>query len=434
MLACAKRLDITPSGPVWMDGMIRAHPSTGVHDPIYAKALALAHSRRPEDCFVLVSLDVCVLRTEDARDIRQTAARAAGIPAGNIILAATHNHSGPALAGILTPAADAYLGELKPRLSDLIAQTAGGLAPAAAGWAAGAEKTISHYRRLMADDGHVVMNWEPYAPEHIIGPLGKIDPEVLALRVTAAGAAAEPIALLFNHAGHPNVLSGDNYLISGDYPGLAEKILQEKCGGVALFLNGAQGSVDIDGLKDRDDAGLQRVARALAETVRPLADKIRLADQPIAGANHTFNVPSRKITDEEIEWANGILKQTGGAIQSMADGVGDDYKARLYTSLRQIQDQDIVIEQTCVAVGDAALITFPGELFTEIGMRIKAKSPFRHTAIVGLANGYIGYVPTAKAILEGGYESDTRRLDAAAEDLIVEHSLKLLNRVQRAQR
>ncbi len=431
MLACAKRMDITPSGPVWMDGMIRSHPSTGVHDPIYAKALALANSSRPEECFVLVSLDVCVLRTEDALEIRLTASGKTGIPAGNIILAATHNHSGPALAGILNPTAEEYLSGLKPRVSDLIAHTVRGLAPAAAGWAAGAEKTISHYRRLMADDGHVVMNWEPFAPEHIIGPLGKIDPEVLALRVTAAGEPAEPIALLFNHAGHPNVLSGDNYLISGDYPGLAEKILQEKCGGVALFLNGAQGSVDIDGLKDRDDAGLQRVASALAGAVRTLSDKIKPSDLKVMGANHSFNVPARKITDEEMDWAAGILKQTGGAIQAMADGVGDDYKARLFTSLRQIQDQDIAIEQTCVAVGDAALITFPGELFTEIGMRIKSKSPFRHTAIVGLANGYTGYIPTAKAILEGGYEPDTRRLDASAEDLIVTHSLKLLNQAHR---
>ena len=40
----------------------------------------------------------------------------------------------------------------------------------------GQEETISHYRRLMADDGHVVMNWEPYPPEHIVGPLGVADP------------------------------------------------------------------------------------------------------------------------------------------------------------------------------------------------------------------------------------------------------------------
>jgi neutral ceramidase len=426
MLACAKRLDITPDGPVWMDGMIRAHPSTGIRDQIYAKSLALANSKTPADCFVLVSVDVCILCKEDAWDIRKTAADATGIHVGNIILAATHTHSGPALSGVLGNKADEYLKALKPRISDLIVQTVAGLKPAVAGWAAAKEKTISHYRRLMADDGHVVMNWEPYDPAHIIGPLGQMDPEVLILRVTTADAAA-PIALLFNHPCHPNVLSGDNYLISGDYPGLTEKMLQEKFGGVALFMNGAQGSVDIDGLKDRDEVGLQRVAGALADAIRPAAEKISPADQPIVGANHTFKIPARKITDEEIEWADNVLKQAGDTIAVMPDGVGDDYKAQLYKKLRKIQDQDVAVEQTCVAVGDVAMLSFPGELFTEIGMHIKEKSPFRHTAIIGLANGYVGYVPTAKAIMEGGYEPDTRNLDAAAEDLIVTHSLKLLN-------
>lgn len=432
MLACALRIDITPEDPVWLDGMIRSHPSTGVHDQIYAKALALANSKNPGDCYVIVSLDVCVLGAEDAMAIRRAASVESGIPAANIIVAATHNHSGPALAGILTPKAEAYLASLKPKVAGLIARAVKGLAPAGAGWAAGREETISHYRRLMADDGHVVMNWEPYPPEHIIGPLGKIDPEVLVLLVAAAGPAHSPIALLFNHAGHPNVLSGDNYLISGDYPGLAEKLIQAQCGGMALFLNGAQGSVDIDGLKDRDDTGLQRVARALADAVCPLAQKIKTAPLKIAGASHTFMAPARKITDDEMTWAAGILKDTGGKIQAAADGVGDDYKARLYEKLRQTQDNDIPVEQICLAIGDAALISFPGELFTEIGMRIKSQSPFRHTAIIGLANGYTGYIPTAKAILEGGYEPDTRRMDAAAEDIIIANSLKLLKQVHRA--
>jgi hypothetical protein len=63
-------------------------------------------------------------------------------------------------------------------------------------------------------------------------------------------------------------------------------------------------------------------------------------------------------------------------------------------------------------------------------MRIKAESPFRHTYILGLANGCAGYVPTRKAIREGGYESETRGLDDGAEEIVVEQSLALLRSVK----
>jgi hypothetical protein len=62
-------------------------------------------------------------------------------------------------------------------------------------------------------------------------------------------------------------------------------------------------------------------------------------------------------------------------------------------------------------------------------MHIKAASPFRRTYSFGLANGSVGYIPTRKAIGEGGYSEDVRRVDADAEDVAVEQSLSLLKQV-----
>ena len=124
-----------------------------------------------------------------------------------------------------------------------------------------------------------------------------------------------------------------------------------------------------------------------------------------------------------------LLKKTGGAVEPVADGVGDDYKATLYLQLLKVQHQAIPLEQVCIAVDDYAFISFPGELFTEIGMRIKAASPFRHTYILGLANGCVGYIPTRRAIGEGSYEPEMRKTDDSAEDIIAAQSLALLRRV-----
>jgi neutral ceramidase len=112
----------------------------------------------------------------------------------------------------------------------------------------------------------------------------------------------------------------------------------------------------------------------------------------------------------------------------MADGVGDDYVALLLRRLWE-SAETIAVEQTCFAVGGCAFLTFPGELYTEIGLRIKAASPFDATYIIGLADGYIGYIPTRQAIAEGGYAEDTRHVDVDAEEIITERSLALLHSI-----
>jgi len=407
--------------------MIRSHQSVGVHDRLYAKALVLGEGDAPSDAAAFLSLDVCALSTLDCDRLRDNISGQTGIPKERVILAATHTHSGPATVGLFNPKEDLYSRELADKTVRAVKKAFAGLAPAAVGCASGREDTISHYRRLLADDGHVVMNWEPWPQERIVRALGVIDPEVGVLKIADIDSPGKIMGLLFNHAGHPNVMSGDNYLISADYPGLAEALLEKKLGGTAIFMNGAQGTMDIDGLKDRDWSGLERLGRALAGAVEIATQNISVCSAATLRSKACrYTVPSRKISDKELDWAEGTLKKTEGAVAVAADGVGDDYKAKLYRKLRQIQDRTIELEQTCVAIDYCAFLSFPGELFTEIGMTIKAGSPFRHTYILGLANGYLGYVPTRKAIREGGYESDTRQVDGSAEDIITEQSLALL--------
>ena len=410
-----------------MDGMVRSHPSVGVHDPLFARAVVLANSDDLSEAFAVISADICALKKSDADIVRRAAEIKTGIPRNRIIAAATHTHSGPATVGVFGNQETDYVGELRDRLAGAIVEAARAAKPAAAGCASGHENTISRYRRLLADDGHVVMNWEPYPAERILRPLGEIDPEVGVLKVVSAEDPNELICLLFNHAGHPNVLSGDNYLLSADYPGFASRLLEDEFGCTAMFVNGAQGTMDIDGLRDRDFEGLERTGTALAKAVSETARTIRAsADASVRGSHTRYTVPPRKISDAELAWAEDVLKRTGGALQAAADGVGDDYRALLYKELREAQKSEVEIEQVCFAVGDSAYISFPGEMFTETGMRIKAASPFSHTWIVGLANGYIGYVPTREAVAQGGYETDVRRVDESAEEIVAERSLTLL--------
>ncbi len=428
MLAGAARTDITPAGSVWMDGMLRDHPSQGVHDPLHARCLVLSATGEVSEAVAVVVLDVCALSTDDNQAMRRRVAERTGLPAERVILAATHTHSGPAAKGFFNDKEVVWVEQLAEAVVAVVTEALAGRTAVAVGCGSGTETTISHYRRLLAKDGHVIMNWEPYTEDEVVGPLGVIDPEVGVLIAVRADQSGQVVGTLFNHAGHPNVMSGDNLLLSAEYPGLACRLVEEFFGfGVAIFANGAQGTMDIDGLRDRDWAGMDRVGHALAEAVKAVEPSLDYRSPlPLAVARRAYDVPARQITDDEWSWAQRILAETGGKVQALADGVGDDYLAVLYRDLRARQDHPIVIEQTCVAIGETALLTFPGELYTEIGQEVKRRSPFKQTWIIGLANGHIGYVPTRVAITEGGYAEDTRGVDAAAADLIINHSLALL--------
>ncbi|HEY3297181.1 MAG TPA: neutral/alkaline non-lysosomal ceramidase N-terminal domain-containing protein [Armatimonadota bacterium] len=431
MIAGTAKLEITPSTNVWLDGLIREHESVGVHDPIFMRALVLANEPDFSDAFAVLSLDICVLDTEDVHRAVQVLADRTRIQTDRIILAASHNHSGPATFGFFNPKETEYTDDLIEKMTIVLRRAMDNSVPAAVGCRSGREETISRYRRFMDDNGKVVMLWEANPAESLMRVLGENDPEVGVLKVVDAEDHSKTICTLLNHAGHPNIMSGDNYLITADYPGVTQRLVEEAFGGNCMFTNGAQGNLDIDNWKYRDWNGMEHIGQTLAKAVSQTADGIVPSNSTVVrGSSVKYKIPSRKISDAELAWAEDILSKTGGKLQAVADGVGDDYKALLYRKLRERQDRPIQVSQICFAVGNTAFVTVPGELFTEAGMKIKAESPFEHTYILGLANGYIGYIPTREAIALGGYEVDTREADDGAEETIVEMSLALLKCVK----
>jgi hypothetical protein len=430
MKAGVAKIDITPTESIWMEGMLRAHRSEGIHDAIFAKALVLSNDDRMDQACAIVAVDVCGMPDWLTADVRREVEKEVGIPADHVIIAAKHIHSGPDTDGEGEPEVR-YTRVLKEKLFQVVLDAAGNLQPAKAGSASGRENTISQYRRLLADDGHVVMNWEPWPLERLVAVLGVPDPEVGVLKIEDL--SGNTLCILFNHAGHPNVLSGDNYLISAEYPGHAERLLEVDFGGIAMFVNGAQGTMDIDGLGPRNWAEMERLGAKLAAEVAAVARGIdSREDATVRCASLAHGLPARKVSEEQLAWAKSIIEETGGTVQPLPDGVGDDFKALLLERLYKVQDQPISVQHICIAVDDTAFFSFPGELFTEIGLKIKAASPFTRTYIIDLANGSVGYIPSRKAIGEGGYAVDVRRVDAEAEDVILKQSQALLKQVHKS--
>ncbi len=430
MLAGAAKTDITPDAPVWMDGDIRTRRSEGAHDRIHARALVLKDNAHTDAACAVVSVEVCSMTAVLTDEIRRRVSDTTGIPYEGMLIAATHTHSGPAVMGIFNPAEREYTVMLADRIVEAVKQAEDKAEPASIFTGTGRETTISRYRRLLADDGSVVMSREPFPPCRILKPLGEPDTEVAVMKLTRESDPEHVLGILFNHAGHPNISPDDNLLIGGDYPGVAMRELEKAEGGVALFLNGALGSVDIDAHRDRDMNDVERAGTALAGAVMAA---VRSAKPAVMSALHAesavYTLPRRRITVEELAWAESILARSGGAVASMADGVGDDYRALLLKRLHGLEEAPLTVEQTCIAAGEWALIGFPGELFTEIGMKLKLASPYRRTMIVGLANGDIGYLPTKRAVSEGGSTVSSRETGDDAESIVIARSLELLQRL-----
>ena len=109
-------------------------------------------------------------------------------------------------------------------------------------------------------------------------------------------------------------------------------------------------------------------------------------------------------------------------------------KAKTVCILDTVANQNVPlqVEVQVVAVSDQlAIVSFPGEMFVELGLALKQASPFPHTLIAELANGTIGYIPNRSAYPEGLYEVVSARGAAGSGEQLVAVALELLEQVKK---
>ena len=98
--------------------------------------------------------------------------------------------------------------------------------------------------------------------------------------------------------------------------------------------------------------------------------------------------------------------------------------------LREDDSGSLAVEIQGIRVGNFILVTFPGELSAEVGLRLKKKSPFPHTFIAAYSNGNIGYAPTADVYGGEAYEDVLTRLDPQWQQLYETKALAIIRKLQ----
>ena len=345
------KAEITPpvGTPLGGYGDRNGAPSTGAHDPLFAKALVL------EDGGTRVAIVTTDLIGTNPAVTREVLART-GYPAARLLLSASHTHSGPGAFG-KGLFAKAVLGDYDERIFNLLVERIVAAVKAAEAKLGPARLGVS-----VTELPQGVRNRRRNA---------YTDADLTLVRVDTA--AGKPLAALVHFSAHGTVLGPENLQASGDWMGVTQAAIEKAMPGVvALYANGAEGDLSpvppggARGFEGIEAQG-QLVAQAVLAQYRttPTTDAV-----PISVQSDKVIVPTT----------------LGGA----ALGAG----------------QTTPIQT--VGVGGMLLISVPGEMTSDLGMQIKSRARargWRHPVVVGLANDHLGYFLSRKEFRKGGYEA-----------------------------
>lgn len=450
--AGAAQVDITPGSGVHLSGDVgKYRPARLVEDPIYARAVVLsAH----DAAVCIVVLDVTIVTREYADRIRQAAAEIVGCSPDAVMVCATQTHSAPSLGYFML---DDDFPELPPEFEWLrgsekaygdwaeqqavkaVQQAFAAREPVQLGAASGIEGRWAFNRRAVRRDGKVGMpgrTWPaPLGPTWISHIEGPMDPElgVMCLR----NDALKFTSLLVHHTCHP-VHVFPKPFISPDWPGAVVSALQGHYGAgcVPMVLNGACGNINPWPPFDPDYADDCRLmGKSLAETAARVIETMEFTGEATVDGRSTFiQLPLRDLTDDELQWAQEVLKRS--PLPTWADEahtMADPHwvtAAGIYSVYLQKQREGMLnYEVQVLRIGDTAIVGLPGEPFVEGQLAVKAASPAAQTYVAHCASQYVGYLPTREALTRGGHEVNTRywaKLAPEALELVVAGTTDLL--------
>ena len=437
--------DVTPTAfPISVNGNMADKKATSAHDPLHARCLVLDDGKTK---IALVVVDSCMIPREIHDAAKARAEKKTGIPASNILISATHTHTAPTLTGVFQSDPDeAYIKFLTAKIAEGIEKAHARLAPAKAGWGSAMEPDQVFNRRWKMKPDAV--NLDPFGGKTdlvrmnpgyrennpgLLEPAGSTDPEVSVLSLRTAN--DQPLALFANYSLH---YVGDMPALSADYFG----VFGDRIGGilgakdrgfVGILSNGT--SADVNNANFGGPAPPKRevgersrlVAEAVGQAAKKASDTKYRGDITLAVAEKELEFKVRKPSQEELRRAQELLEKAKGR---ELKGVEEIY-ARETLLIAKYPDT-VKLKVQAIRVGDLGIVGIPCEVFTEIGLEIKRKSPLKRTFTVSLANGYNGYLPTPVQHAFGGYETWRARsssLEMRASDTIVPTVLELLAKV-----
>jgi hypothetical protein len=442
--AGAAASNITPPLGEPIVGGFSPTPAAHVHDELHARCLALDDGTTR---LVFVVCDNVGISREVLDEARALVHKETGLPPEHLLLSATHTHSATSARSgkplSPEPLAD-YSKFLVRRIGDGVRRAINNLEHARIGWGfAQAPEHLFNRRYFMkpgtpmpdpfGGDDQVVMNPGVGNPK-VDRPAGPTDPEVSFILVRAK--AGRPIALLANYSLHyvggvPGThISADYFAVFADRIGQRLGTDRQDPPFVGIMTNGTSGDVnniDVLGSPQRHPPyeKMKIVAHSVADKVLQASEEVKLQDwAPLAARTKDLVLQARRPTPEMVSRAREVLARPKDARPRHVRE--PNYAQRVLQMAEAPQQVSVPLQ--AVRIGDLGIAAIPFEVFTDIGLEIKKRTPFPRSFTISLANGSYGYLPTPEHHKLGGYETwlGTNRVEVEASRKITEAVLELL--------
>ncbi len=404
--AGSARVEITPPVGTSLAGYFTDRVSDRVEDPLYAKALVLDSAG---ERIVLVSCDVICMPSAIADPARELIEERTSIPGGNVLICATHTHTGPEMRkGRTIPTNDEWLDGVHELIADVVDAACDNMFDAVLVPGRNYEDRLGSNRLGRMPDGS-----EVFGKEGSLGPAGPIDPELMALSVRDSTGTVH--AMVVNYAMHADTVGGTG--ISAGWPGRVSLALRDVYGDqcVTVFLQGTCGDINHHhwyesrwvgkGIEKASQMG--RAMAGLAVNATELAEPLETN-----GMSCVFrHVPIPYYTRDE---------QMREEVESLRARDEIDVKQQRVIDAFEKWPHDGEIAQVPIQVmrvGEVLFVGIPSEVFVEWGLEIKHWSPVEWTFVAELANDWFGYIPTSDQAHRGAYGAKpllSRRLEADA--------------------
>lgn len=389
---------ITPETPIPLVGYgAREKPFESVDTDIYAKALALADPDGNRGVIVttdLVGVQAIFFEESCRRIMKRT-----GLERRQILLNASHNHTGPLLSlnpdpeGNLAYAAFsteqaaqevvAYTKWLQEAVARVAVEALENLAPASLAYGADRVEFVMN-RRSPVTEGHVWMRPNPDGPTDKRVPVLSVASPVGKIRAVLLGCAC-----------HNTGLTADHNIISGDYAGYAQEYLeQELPGATALFMSGCgadanpEPRTDVPGVRKQGHELGEAVLRVLGSDMQPIVGNLSFAFERI-------DLPHMELDTAELapyasrRTTEHLMAKHMIAVLESGKSLPTHYTAPL----------------AVWGLGDKlTLVGLPSEVVSEYANQLYAAHPDRSLWVAAYCNDFFGYVPTARIVREGGHE------------------------------
>lgn len=425
--------------------------STGTTTPLYARALVFKQGNTKG---ALLVCDLNAIPRDIIRIVREQASEQTGIPFQHISITATHTHTAPALreavpgyadreaAGTLTKEdKGSYLAQLIQRMTQSIITANQQAKESHLITGKGQVAGLSFNRRFLMTDGRVRFNPGPRNPK-IVHPVGPTDPAVqfILFKLPDQNKFQASLTVFANHT---DTEGSTNF--SADYPFYLHKQLEEIFGKQLVSVFGIGPCGDINHIDVSQPAGAgkkltEKIGSELAQAIKKALPAANQQDATLKIASRTLYLPLQNFTDTELQWAHHDTSQLYPERTFLST-----MRRRKILSLEQMRRREAIppsasgepwllpVEIHVFQLNtQTAIVTLPGEIFAELGLDLKKRSPFTNTMAIELANADIRYVPTRQAFAEGEYEAINSRLAPGSGEKMVEVALQLLHDITQA--